>query len=291
MSFFGQPFMQHALLAGSAIALASGLVGYFVVLRAQVFTGDALSHVAFTGALADLAAGLDPRIGLFVFTIAVALFMGLLGQRGRADDAIIGSIFAWILGLGVLFLTLYVSSQAAATGGTSVSVLFGSILGLSGTQALVAAIAGLGVVAVLVFIGRPLFFASVDESVAVARGVPVRALGIGFLGLVGVTSALSAQAVGALLLLGLLAAPAGAAHRLTTRPYLGFWLSGLIAVAEMWAGLIISYAVPRVPPSFAILAAAAGVYFAVLLATGTRSSRLSLRRRLLRMRASETVET
>jgi zinc/manganese transport system permease protein len=217
--------------------------------------------------------------------------MGLLGQRGRADDAIIGSIFAWILGLGVLFLTLYVSSQAAATGGTSVSVLFGSILGLSGTQALVAAIAGLGVVAVLVFIGRPLFFASVDESVAVARGVPVRALGIGFLGLVGVTSALSAQAVGALLLLGLLAAPAGAAHRLTTRPYLGFWLSGLIAVAEMWAGLIISYAVPRVPPSFAILAAAAGVYFAVLLATGTRSSRLSLRRRLLRMRASETVET
>jgi zinc/manganese transport system permease protein len=291
MSFFGQPFMQHALLAGSAIALASGLVGYFVVLRAQVFTGDALSHVAFTGALAALAAGLDPRIGLFVFTIAVALFMGLLGQRGRADDAIIGSIFAWILGLGVLFLTLYVSSQAAATGGTSVSVLFGSILGLSGTQALVAAIAGLGVVAVLVFIGRPLFFASVDESVAVARGVPVRALGIGFLGLVGVTSALSAQAVGALLLLGLLAAPAGAAHRLTTRPYLGFWLSGLIAVAEMWAGLIISYAVPRVPPSFAILAAAAGVYFAVLLATGTRSSRLSLRRRLLRMRASETVET
>jgi zinc/manganese transport system permease protein len=291
MSFFGQPFMQHALLAGSAIALASGLVGFFVVLRAQVFTGDALSHVAFTGALAALAAGLDPRIGLFVFTIAVALFMGLLGQRGRADDAIIGSIFAWILGLGVLFLTLYVSSQAAATGGTSVSVLFGSILGLTGRQALVAAIVGVAVVAVLVVICRPLLFASVDESVAAARGVPVRALGVGFLGLVGVTSALSAQAVGALLLLGLLAAPAGTAHRLTTRPYLGLWLSGLLAVAEMWAGLIVSYAVPRVPPSFAILAVAAGVYLAVLLGTGTRLSRLSLLRRRLRIRAGETVET
>jgi zinc/manganese transport system permease protein len=249
MSFFELPFMQHALLAGSAIALASGLVGYFVVLRAQVFTGDALSHVAFTGALAALAAGLDPQIGLFVFTLAVALFMGLLGQKGRADDAIIGSIFAWILGLGVLFLTLYVSSQAAATGGTSVSVLFGSILGLSGRQALLAAIVGAGVVAVLVVIGRPL------------------------------------------LLLGLLAAPAGTAHRLTSRPYLGFWLSGLLAVAEMWAGLITSYAVPRVPPSFAILAVAAGVYFAVLLGTGTRFSRLSLLRRLLRIRAGETVET
>jgi zinc/manganese transport system permease protein len=291
MSFFGQPFMQHALLAGSAIALASGLVGYFVVLRAQVFTGDALSHVAFTGALAALAAGVDPRIGLFAFTIAVALFMGLLGQRGRADDAIIGSIFAWILGLGVLFLTLYVSSQSAATGGTSVSVLFGSIFGLTARQALVAAIAGVGVVSVLVVIGRPLLFASIDESVAAARGVPVRALGIGFLGLVGATSALSAQAVGALLLLGLLAAPAGTAHRLTSRPYLGFWLAGLLAVAEMWAGLIMSYAVPRVPPSFAILAVGAGVYFAVLLGTGTRFSRLALLRRLLRIRGGETLET
>ena len=54
---FAQEFVRNALLAGTAIALASGLVGYFVVLRAQVFAGDALSHVAFTGALAAAAAG------------------------------------------------------------------------------------------------------------------------------------------------------------------------------------------------------------------------------------------
>jgi zinc/manganese transport system permease protein len=64
MSFFGQAFMQNALLAGTAIAIASGLIGYFVVLRSQVFTGDALSHVAFTGAIAALALGVDARIGL-----------------------------------------------------------------------------------------------------------------------------------------------------------------------------------------------------------------------------------
>ena len=135
MNLLAPPFMQHALLAGSGIALACGLVGYFVVLRAQVFTGDALSHVAFTGALAALAAGLDPRIGLFVFTIAAGLFMGVIGRKGRADDAVIGSVFAWILGLGVLFLSLYTTSKAATTGGRGVSVLFGSILGLSGRQA------------------------------------------------------------------------------------------------------------------------------------------------------------
>ena len=55
----GQPFLRYAFIAGAAIAAASGLTGYFVVLRSQVFTGDALSHVAFTGALAALAAGAD----------------------------------------------------------------------------------------------------------------------------------------------------------------------------------------------------------------------------------------
>jgi zinc/manganese transport system permease protein len=245
------------------------------VLRAQVFTGDALSHVAFTGALAALAAGFDPRLGLFVFTIAAGLFMGVIGRKGWADDAVIGSAFAWILGLGVLFLSLYITSKAATTGSTSVSVLFGSILGLSGREGVLAAAMGVGIAAVLVAIARPLLFASVDELVAAARGVPVRALGIGFLGLVGATAALSAQAVGALLLLGLLAAPAGTAQRLTSRPYLALALSGGLAVAEMWVGLIVSYAVPQVPPSFAILGVASGLYFAVLI--GSRSRQFSRR--------------
>src|SRR5246127_4070246 len=107
---FSQPFMRTAFLAGTPIAMACGLVGYFAVLRAQVFTGDALSHVAFTGALAALAAGIDLRIGLFTATIAVAAGIGMLGRLGRADDVVIGNVFAWILGLGVFFLTLFTTS-------------------------------------------------------------------------------------------------------------------------------------------------------------------------------------
>ena len=79
---FDQPFMRHAFVAGTAVAVAAGLVGYFLVLRSQVFTGDALGHVAFTGALAALALGIDSRLGLYVATIAVAVTMGLLGRRG-----------------------------------------------------------------------------------------------------------------------------------------------------------------------------------------------------------------
>ena len=95
---FGHPFFQHAVLAGTAIAAAAGLTGYFLVLRAQVFTGDALSHVAFTGALAALALGYDLRLGLFAATIGVALLLGALGSRGRADDVAIGSVFSWTAG-------------------------------------------------------------------------------------------------------------------------------------------------------------------------------------------------
>src|SRR5262249_61735587 len=101
------PFMQHAFLAGTFVALAAGLVGYFLVLRAQVFTADALSHVAFTGALAALAAGLDARIGLFAVATLVALGMGGLGRRARPDHIVIGGVFAWVLGLRVLFLPLF----------------------------------------------------------------------------------------------------------------------------------------------------------------------------------------
>src|SRR5919202_2387357 len=108
------PFMRRALLAGLVIAALAGVVGYFVVLRAQVFAGDALSHVAFTGALAAAAAGYDVRLGLFATTIAVAAALGLLGDRVRADDVVIGSVFAWVLGLGVLFLSIFSSRAGGA---------------------------------------------------------------------------------------------------------------------------------------------------------------------------------
>jgi zinc/manganese transport system permease protein len=267
----GHPFFQHALLAGTGIAAACGLTGYFLVLRAQVFTGDALSHVAFTGALAALAFGIDPRIGLYAATVLAALLLGSLGRRGRADDVAIGSVFSWFLGLGVFFLTLYTTSRSASDGGAGVSVLFGSVFGLSGGQALTAAVVGTAVCAVLLAAARPLLFASVDEAVAAARGVPVRLLGLGFLAVAGVCAAEATQAVGSLLILGLLAAPAGAARRMTVRPYRGLGLAAALAVAEMWAGLAVSYAVPRVPPSFAILATAAAVHAATYLPVRLRT--------------------
>jgi zinc/manganese transport system permease protein len=257
-------FLGNALLAGSGIAVACGLIGWFVVLRRQVFAGDALSHVAFTGALAAAAAGLDLRLGLFVATILVALLLALLGGSPaaglRADDVTIGVVFVWVLGLGVFFLDLFNAGSAGANGTIASRTLFGSIFGLSAGAAELAALLAVGTVLVLLAIGRPLLFASVDASLAAAGNVPVRGLGFAFLILLGVVAAEATQAVGALLLLGLLAAPAGAAHRLTANPYRGMALAAGIALLSMWVGIALSYWIAVLPPGSAVVLVAAAIY-------------------------------
>jgi zinc/manganese transport system permease protein len=266
-------FVQHALLAGTAIAVLSGLVGYFVVLRGQVFAGDALSHVAYAGSLAALAAGVDVRFGLFAACIAVGLVLGLLGGRGVADDVVIGTTFSWILGLGVFFLAIYTTHAATGNGAANVNVLFGSIFGISAGAARTATWIALGCLAVLVAIARPLLFASIDPAVAGARGVPVRLLGPLFLAIVGVTAAEASQAVGALLLFGLVAAPPAAARLLTDRPWHAFLLSGLLAVLAMWVGITVAYAAPALPVSFDVMATATLLYAVAAVVSSRRRRR------------------
>lgn len=257
---FAQEFMRNALLAGTFVGLACGLVGYFVVLRAQVFAGDALSHVAFTGALGAAVLGLNILAGVFVVTIAGGIVLGLLGDRARADDVTIGTFFAWTLGLGVLFLSIFTTQRSAGNGTAGVRVLFGSIFGLSATDVRVSVLLATVASLLLLAISRPLLYSSLDGEVAAARGVPVRLLGLVFLGLLGLVAAQATQAIGALLLLGLIAAPAGAAHRVTARPYRGLALSALFAVGSVWLGLSLSYELPTLPPSSMIVASAVGIY-------------------------------
>jgi zinc/manganese transport system permease protein len=257
---FAHEFMRNALLAGTPIALASGSVGYFVVLRTQVFAGDMLSHVAFTGALAAAAAGIDLRLGLFAATVLVAALLATIGERARADDVMIGVVFVGVLGLGVFFLDLFNRSVNGGNGIVASRTLFGSIFGLSTGEARLAALIGAGVVVALLAIARPLLFATIDPLVAAARGVPVTLLGGVLLVLLGVDAAEASQAVGALLLLGLIAAPAGAALRLTANPWLGLGLSCLFALASVWVGILAAYLISSLPPSTAILGVALALY-------------------------------
>jgi zinc/manganese transport system permease protein len=269
---FAHDFVRNAYLAGTFIALACGTVGWLVVLRAQVFAGDALSHVAFVGAIGAAVLGFDERVGLFVLTLAVAAGMAALGRRGDADDTVIGIVFAWILGVGILLITLLATSAQGGQGIALTNTLFGSIYALSAGASRLAALIALIVAASVAVAFRPLLLSTLDSELATIRGVRVRMLGTGLLLALAIVTAESTQAVGALLLLGLIAGPAGAAHRLTSRPYRGLALSGAIAVGAVWGGLALSYAIGSLPPSTAIIGLAASAYgLATVVATWARA--------------------
>lgn len=271
---FTTVFMQHALLAGTGVGLACGLIGYLTVLRAQVFLGDALGHVAFVGSLAALVSGLPLLLGLTIATVGAGALLGLLGQQGGskrsaggrgtgaqiADDVTIGSLFAWILAIGACLLTLYTTRNSAGNASAGVSVLFGSILGLSATQAWTGLGVGLLVCVLTLLLARPLIFSTIDPAVASARGIPVRLLGIGFAALMGLCAAQASVSVGSLLLLGLIAAPGGAALALTANPYRGLALSGGIALGSVWLGLALSTWIPSLTPSTAIICVAGSCF-------------------------------
>jgi zinc/manganese transport system permease protein len=183
---------------------------------------------------------------------------------------VIGTVFAWILGIGILLITVLATSSSGGSGIITANTLFGSIYTLTEGGAAIAAGVGLAVVLALVAGWRPLLFATLDAEVAAVRGVPVKLLGAGMLVALAIVTAEGTQAVGALLLLGLLAAPAGAAHRLTINPHLGVVLSGLLAVGAVWGGLALSYAIASLPPSSAIIGIAAATYAVAAIAARLR---------------------
>lgn len=235
-------FMRQALLAGAIISLTTGLVGYFVVLRHQAFAGESLSDVAFTGALGGAALGINPLVSLLVITLAVALIMGGLGERLRGRDVAIGTVLAWVLGLGAFFLTLFTTrASGTGTGFSGVTALFGNILGISVEQLQTIALISIGVLLALLFLLRPLLFASLDPDVAAAQGVPVRLLGLGFMVLLAVTVSEATLAVGALLVFSLLLLPAAIAHQMTGRPFVALALTALLALALTWSGITFSF--------------------------------------------------
>jgi zinc/manganese transport system permease protein len=264
---FAHAFVRNAYLAGTFVAIACGCVGWFVVLRGQLFAGDALSHVAFVGAIAAAVAGVDERVGLFALTIVVALAIAALGRGGEPDDAVIGTVFAWVLGIGILLITVLATSGSGGAGITTANTLFGFIYSLSAGQAVSAAAVGLGATAAVLLAARPLLLATLDPQGATVRGLRVRLLGAGMLVALAAVTAEGTQAVGALLVLGLLAAPAGAAHRLTVNPYRGVALSAGLALVAMWGGLALSYAVGSLPASSAIIGIAGAIYLAAAIAS------------------------
>src|SRR3979411_890303 len=232
-------FMQHAFEAGTIVALSAGVIGYFVVLRSLSFAAHALSHIGFAGGTAAGLVGTGPLVGLLLFTMSAGAIMGALGQRLRGRDVTIGLVMAWSLGLGLLFTRLYQGSANLAIG-----ILFGQIFGITRQDVAVTFVAGTLTVLLVLAVYRPLLFATLDEEVAEAKGVPVRALSIAFMVVLAVAVSEAVQVVGVLLIFALIVAPAAIAERFTTPPSRGVLLSAALAVLFTWAGQTISSHLP-----------------------------------------------
>jgi zinc/manganese transport system permease protein len=252
------PFMQHAFEAGAFVAVVAGVIGYFVVLRRSSFAAHALSHVGFAGAAAAVLFGIDPIVGLLVFTSGGGATMAVLGRKVSSRDVQIGTVLAFMLGLGVLFISLYTGYATEAY-----SILFGEILGISVSAVLVTIVASLAILVVAAIVYRPLLFASLDEEVAEAKGLPMLALGVIFMLLLAVATSIAVQVVGVLLIFALMVTPAATAQHLTRRPGTGIVLAVSIALAATWSGIFISFYLPY-PVSFFITTIVFVLYVLVL---------------------------
>jgi zinc/manganese transport system permease protein len=255
-TLLGEHFVHTALLAGAVVAVVSGAIGVFVVMRGLSFAVHAISELGSTGAL---VIGLNPVVGIIGGSLAIGAALGVLSLRGRERDSAIGAVLAFGLGLGVLFLSLYQGYATAAT-----NILFGSIVGVDDAQ--LAALAGVAalVLIALAVLYRPLYFAAIDPEVAAARRVPVRALSVAIFLLVALTTAEAIQVVGVLLVLTLVITPAAAAQRLTVRPGLTVLLSIGIALISTEGGILLSLA-HSWPTSFFISAISFAFYVAARL--------------------------
>jgi zinc/manganese transport system permease protein len=229
------PLVQNSLIAGALLGLMGGLIGVFVMTRDMSFAVHGISELSFAGAALALLFGLNIALGATLGSIVAAVIIAIMGSRAKDRNSIIAVLMPFGLGIGILALALYEGRAANKFG-----LLTGQIIAVDDPQVFWLIATSLVVVVALLFIWRPLTFASLDLEVAEARAVPTKALGVVFMLLLALAVAASVQVVGALLVMTLLVTPAAAALRLTSSPLLVPVLSVSFAVVSIVGGILLA---------------------------------------------------
>ena len=229
------PLVSNSLIAAALLGLMGGLVGIFVMNRDSSFAVHGISELSFAGAAIALLIGMDVVLGSVIGSVVAAALIGVLGARAKDRNSIIAVLMPFGLGIGILALSLYEGRASNKFG-----LLTGQIIAVDQPALVWLAGISLFVILALVFIWRPLQFASLDPDVARARGVATGKLGFAFLILLGLAVAASVQVVGALLVLSLLVTPAAAALRVTSSPKLAPVLSVVFALTSAVGGILLA---------------------------------------------------
>jgi zinc/manganese transport system permease protein len=273
--FFSSPQVHIAVVVGGVVAVVSAVVGVFTVIRGQSFAGHALGDVSAAGGSGALLIGLSPVAGFVGLGIAGAGTMDLIGvQRLRGRDLATGVVLGAAIGLTALFL--YLGSTTGTAAGATQQILFGSIFVISPGTVLAVAVLGAIALATIAAIARPLLLSSVSPDLAVARGVPVRLVGLLYMLALAVAVGLSSLAIGAILATALLIGPPAAALRLTSSLAGALPVACLIGVLATWLGVLLAYdsfywgsSHLGLPVSFFVVA----LVFAIYLASGLPAAR------------------
>jgi zinc/manganese transport system permease protein len=238
--FFSSTPVQTALLVGGIVAVVSGIVGTFTVMRGQSFAGHSLADIGTAGGSAAFLLGISPLFGFVAMNLMAAGVMESIGiRRPRGRDLATGIVLGAALGLAALFL--YLDTTVSSTTGATVNVLFGSIFTLPSSLVPFIAIFSVVAAAIVVVMYRPLILSSVSSDLAKAQGVPVRLVGIGYLVALAVAVSLSAVTIGAILSTGLLIGPAATALRMTNRTGRAAVIAAAIGVVATWLGVLLAY--------------------------------------------------
>jgi zinc/manganese transport system permease protein len=237
---FGSGPVRTALLVGAVVAVTSGVIGVFTVIRGQSFAGHSLADVATTGGSGAFLVGLNQFWGFLAAGIAAAALMEGIGvQRRRGRDVATGVVLGAALGAAALFL--YLGTLHTSTTGASFTVLFGSIFVISPDTVPALIASGIIALVVVAVLTRVLLLSSLSSDLARAKGVPVRIVGMVFLAALAVSVSLAAVAIGAVLSTALLIGPSATALRVTKSPGWAMAASALTGVAATWIGIVLAY--------------------------------------------------
>ncbi|HEY0280327.1 MAG TPA: metal ABC transporter permease [Solirubrobacterales bacterium] len=264
--FWDNQAVHIALVVGAAVAIVTGVVGVFTVMRGQSFAGEALGDIGTTGGSAAALVGAGPLAGFVAVDVLAAAAMELVGvQRVRGRDLATGVVLGAAIGLAALFL--YLDTTQGADGGSTVTILFGSIFAISSATIPAVVILAVLAVATIVLLYRPLLLATVSPEMAAARGIPVRVVGALYLLALALATALAAITIGTILSTALLIGPAATALRLTRRPWRAMMAAAGLGLAATWIGIVLAYDSYHWPPhehgwpvSFFVVALVFGIY-------------------------------
>lgn len=246
--FFQSEAVHIALAVGTLVAVVTGVVGVFTVMRSQSFAGEAFGDIGTTGGSGAFLIGVGPLWGFVVGNLVAAAAMETVGiQRTRGRDLAAGMVLGASIGLAALFL--YLTATEQSTTGATVTILFGSAFTIASSTVPLILLLSLLVIGLTLTLYRPLLLATVSPEMAAARGIPVRLVGVLYLLALALATALAAITIGSILGTALLVGPAASALRLTKRPLTAMLTAAGMGIGAMWLGIVLAYDSYEWPPA------------------------------------------